>query len=77
MVGRSVNCLVVTDNNVAILGRVHVKFNGARTILQCLGDGEQRRRRCLVGAALVGKGNDASSAPKITHARGSAPRETR
>jgi len=66
----------VTDNNVAILGRVHVKFNGARTILQCLAmansvdDGPRRSR-------LVGKGNDASSAPKDYSRARVAPRETR
>lgn len=68
--GRSVERRVVADDKLSVAGGVHVELDGGRPVLERSPDRVKRARGSLLGAALVGVGDDSAIEPGIvTHVR--------
>ena len=63
VVGRAVHRLVVADNDVTVLRRVHVELDGGGAALERPADRQEGGRRALERAALVGVGDDPAVEP--------------
>jgi len=66
MSGRSIDGLVMTDNDASIFRCVDVEFDRCGATVESLPDCEQRGRRTLKGATLVGPRDDPAFNPRVT-----------
>ena len=65
MVGRSIDGAVVTDNHLAIVSRVNVKFDGRCSDREGVFNREECRRRTFERSALVRESDDAPREPGV------------